>query len=222
MNERRKITEILTKGKNIQIKQKIPKQQKKILSTTERRWHKNIPTTRCKRNRKILDEYISTKKHNEKAEWINDMTRELEHGGPKAKIHIDLLKTLKKNIKLENAKSWWNTWFLVQEIHLHSRETSTRNELMLTRSTIPDWMTKAKTILIQKNPSKRTAPNNYKPITCLPMLWEIFTSQIMEEIYYSLISRGLFPEEHTACCKGSRGTAELLYQHILNESKTRR
>ena len=33
-------------------------------------------------------------KHNERAEWINDMTRELERldGGPKTEIHIELLK----------------------------------------------------------------------------------------------------------------------------------
>ena len=38
------------------------------------------------------------------------------------------------------------------------------------------------------------------------------------------ICRGLFPDEQKGCCKGTRGTAELLYidQHILNESKTRR
>ena len=41
----------------------------------------------------------------------------------------------KKNTKLENARPRWNTWFLVQEIHLLSRQTSTRNEQMLTRST---------------------------------------------------------------------------------------
>ena len=34
----------------------------------------------------------------------------------------------------------------------------------------------------------------------------------------------MFPTEQKGCCKGSRGTAELLYidQHILDESKTRR
>ena len=39
--------------------------------------------------------------------------------------------------------------------------------------------------------------------------------------WYSLTSHGLFPEEQKGCCKGSRGTGELLYidQHILNESK---
>ncbi len=62
-----------------------------------------------------------------------------------------------------------------------------------------------------KDPSKGTAPNNYRPITCLLMMWKILTAQIREEIYYSLKSRGLFPDE-------------LFYidQHILNESKNRR
>ena len=87
-----------------------------------------------------------------------------------------------------------------------------------------DWMTKGKTTLIQKDPSKRTAPNNYRPITCLPMIRKILTAQIREEIYYSLTSSRLFPDEKKECRKGSRGTAELLYidQHILNESKNRR
>ena len=85
-------------------------------------------------------------------------------------------------------------------------------------------MTKGKTTLIQKDPSKGTASNNYRPITCLPMTWKILTAQIREEIYYSLINCGLFPDKQKGCRKGSRGTAELLYiyQHILNESKNRR
>ena len=39
------------------------------------------------------------------AERINNVTRELEglEEGPKAEIHIDLLKTTLKNIELENA-----------------------------------------------------------------------------------------------------------------------
>ena len=89
---------------------------------------------------------------------------------------------------------------------------------------VPEWMTKGRTTLIQKDRNKGTAPKNYWPITCLPMMWKILTAQIREEIYYSLTSRGLFPGEQKGCCKGSRGTVELLYidQHILDESKTRR
>ena len=89
---------------------------------------------------------------------------------------------------------------------------------------VPEWMTKGKTALIQKEPSKGTAPNNYKPVTCLPMMWKILTAQMRKEIYYSLTSRRLFPGKQKGCRKWSRGTAELLYidQHILNERKTRR
>ena len=65
------------------------------------------------------------------------MTEELERleEGPKVEIHINLLKTTIRNIKLENVRPWWNTWFVVQEIHLNSRQTNTRNEQMPTRST---------------------------------------------------------------------------------------
>ena len=88
---------------------------------------------------------------------------------------------------------------------------------------IYEWMTKGKTTLIQKDPCKGTAPNNYRPITCLPMMWKILTAQIREKIYYLLTSRGCFPDEQKGWCKRSRGTAELLYldQHILNVSKIR-
>ena len=89
---------------------------------------------------------------------------------------------------------------------------------------VPDWMNKGKTTLIQKDPSKGTAPNNYKPITCQPTMWKILTAQIREKIYYTLTSRRLFPNEQKGCRKGSRCTTELLYidQHITSESKTRR
>ena len=85
-------------------------------------------------------------------------------------------------------------------------------------------MTKGKNTLIQKDPSKGTATNNYRQITCLQMMWKIPTAQIRENIYYSLTSRRLFPDEQKGCSKGSRGTPELLYidQHVLNKSKIRR
>ena len=47
------------------------------------------------------------KRHNEKAEWINDMTRELEglEESPKAEIHRTTQKDTKKDTKLENART---------------------------------------------------------------------------------------------------------------------
>ena len=145
--------------------------------------------------------------------------------GPKAEIHTELLKkTLKKisNWKTPGHDGIHGFWFK-KFTSIHDRLALEMNRC-LQDAQVPDWMTKGKTTLIQKDPSKGTIPNNYRPITCLPMMWKILTAQIREEIYYSLTSRRLFTDEQKGCLKGSRGTAELFYidQHILNESKNRR
>ena len=82
-------------------------------------------------------------------------------------------------------------------------------------------MTKGKTKVIQKDPNKGTARNNYRLITCQPMTRKILTAQIRKYIYNSLTIRGLFPEVRKKCRKGFRGTAEIIYmdQQIINESK---
>ena len=51
-------------------------------------------------------------------------------------------------------------------------------------------------------------------------MWKILKAQI-REIYNSLISRRIFPDEQKRWRKTTRGTEELLYidQHILNESQ---
>ena len=55
------------------------------------------------------------KKHYEKTEWINNMTIELERPeeGPKAEIHIDLLKTTlkKSNWKTPSPDEIHSFWF---------------------------------------------------------------------------------------------------------------
>ena len=169
---------------------------------------------------------MATKNHNENAEWINNLTREVEglEEGPKTEIPIDLLKTTLKRIS--NCKTTGHDrihgfWFK-KFTSIHGRLALEMNRC-LQGAQVPDWMTKGKTALIQKDPSKRTAPSNYRPITCLPMM-QILTVQMREKIYYSLTSCELFPDEQKGCRKGSSGTTELLYidQHILNESKRRR
>ena len=37
---------------------------------------------------------------------------------------------------------------------------------------IPKWMTLGKTILCQKDPIKGNADDNYRPISCLPLMWK--------------------------------------------------
>ena len=72
-------------------------------------WEKmtiNVAYNRIQKKPNDLGLKYGNQKHNEKAEWINNITRELEglEGDPKVKIHTDLLKTTLKIIKLENAR----------------------------------------------------------------------------------------------------------------------
>ena len=55
-------------------------------------------------------------------------------------------------------------------------------------------------------------------------MWKIQMVLIKEEIYDSLIIRGLFTEEQKECHKRTRGTVELLYidQNIHKKRKMRR
>ena len=187
--------------------------------------HKTYQQPDTKETEQFWTKIRQPKQHNEKAEWINHITRELEKlkEGPKAEIHADLLKTTLKKVsngKMSGHDGIHGFWF--------KKFTSIHDGLEMNKclqtAHVPEWMTKGKTTLIQKDPKKGTIPNNYRPITFLPMMRKILTAQIREEIYNSLTRRGLFPDKQKGCCKGSRGIAELLYidQHILIESKTRR
>ena len=87
----------------------------------------------------------------------------------------------------------------------------------LQETDIPQWMTQRKASLIKKK-KKETAPNNYRPITGLLMMWNILMEQIRKETYYLLISHGLFPVSSSKL-KEARGTGELLYISMYSSSQ---
>ena len=84
------------------------------------------------------------------------MTRELEglEEGPKLYIHIDLLKMTLKKYQTGKRQAMMEYMASGSKIHLHSRQTSTRNEQMPTKSTCtqidntmerPHWSKKIQT-----------------------------------------------------------------------------
>ena len=57
-------------------------------------------------------------------------------------------------------------------------------------------MPEGETNLIQKDLKKKgPISDNYRSITCLPMMCKILTAEIREETYYPFQFRWLFPEE---------------------------
>ena len=105
---------------------------------------------------------------------------------------------------------------------MHDRIISQLNEC-LENGNVPEWMTKGKTVLILKDINKGNVASNYRPITCLPLMWKLLTGIISEDIYEFLDKNDILPEEQKGCRKGSRGTNDLLFidQKLLKEVKER-
>ena len=58
---------------------------------------------------------------------------------------------------------------------------------------------------------KGNVTSNYRPITCLPLMWKLLTGVIADQMYAHLDQEKLLPEEKKGCRKGPRGTNDLLY-----------
>ena len=79
------------------------------------------------------------------------------------------------------------------------------------------WMTKERTILLQKDKEKGKAASNYKPIIRLPLVWKLLTGVIAEEIYG-------FLDTNLLNLRKSRGWSDLLFidKMIMREVKMRK
>ena len=84
-------------------------------------------------------------------------------------------------------------------------------------------MTYGRTLLCQKDPTTGTLVDNYRPITCLSLMWKLFTGIIADDIYHHISAERLLPEEQKGCRRMSRGTKDqlLIDKTILKDCKRR-
>lgn len=92
---------------------------------------------------------------------------------------------------------------------LHDRLANQLNDCFRS-GRVPAWMTKGKTVLIQKDKAKGTVVGNYRPITCLPLMWKVLTGIIYHHMYQHLENHGILPQEQKGCRRGTRGTKDHL------------
>ena len=77
---------------------------------------------------------------------------------------------------------------------------------------------------MRKDKEKGKAASNYRPITCLPLVWKLVTGVIAEEVYGFLDTNLLLPQEQKGCRRKYRGTIDLLFidKMIMREVKMRK
>ena len=60
---------------------------------------------------------------------------------------------------------------------------------------VSSCLTRGRTSLLQKDKSKGSVVSNYRPVTCLPLMWKLLAGVITDQIYTHLGQEKLLPEE---------------------------
>ena len=80
----------------------------------------------------------------------------------------------------------------------------------ITRGEVADWTETGWIVLRLEDKSKGNERSNYRPITCLPLMWKLLTGIVADEIYNHLEENNLLLEEQKGCRRNSRGTKDKL------------
>ena len=136
--------------------------------------------------------------HNENVEWLKQLDNDTKDV-PKqvdVKFEIDLLKQ-----KIKKMPNWKGPgpdgvqgYWLKNLTCLHEQITFQLDEC-LQQGTVPDWMTTGRTLLCLKDPKQGCLVSNFRPITCLPLMWKLLTGVLAEELYHPLDENQLLPVE---------------------------
>ena len=107
---------------------------------------------------------------------------------------------------------------------MHERIATQLNEILERTKEIPSWMMYGRTVLCQKDQVKGNSAENFRPITCLPLMWKLLTGIISEDMYCFMENENLLPEEQKGCRRKSRGTKDqlLIDKTILKDCRKRR
>ncbi|XP_047475423.1 uncharacterized protein LOC125029527 [Penaeus chinensis] len=165
-------------------------------------------------------------RHNESADWIQVVAEEMQ-GNRQQDIQITATKVRKRIRKIANWKApgpdgvhgYWIKGFvsLQERIASHLQDCITKGE-------VPDWMTTGRTVLLLKDKSKGNEISNYRPITCLPLMWKLLTGIVADDVYDHLNENDLLPEEQKGCRRNSRGTKDqlLIDKTVLKNCRRRK
>ena len=120
--------------------------------------------------------------HKKDAKWLQDLRSEV-NVKKQEKISITTGSLKKVLGRMPNWKSpgpdlvqgfWFKNFS-----SLHDRVRLQLKEC-LDSGFVPSWLTRGTTSLLQKDKSKGNVASNYRPITCLPLMWKLLTGVIAD------------------------------------------
>ena len=107
---------------------------------------------------------------------------------------------------------------------MHESIATKLNEMLEGTKGILSWMTYRRTVLCKKNPVKENSVENFRPITCLLLVWELLTGVISEDMCCFMENENLLLEEQKGCMRKSRRTMDqlLIEEIMLKDCRKRR
>ena len=63
----------------------------------------------------------------------------------------------------------------------------------LRQNNLPKWMVTGKTLFFMKKIQKGNLVSNFRPITCIPLIWKLLTYVLAEELYEHLEKTNSLP-----------------------------
>ena len=163
------------------------------------------------------------KEHERIAEWL----RELKDNMKKSDTNTTTEMITKQGKKIPNWKSpgpdGVQGYWLKKLTALHEQIAKEMDNIISNREDIPKWVTLAKMVLCQKDPSKGNAGDNYRPISCLLLMWKLMTRTIAGSVYNFLDVNNKLPVEQKGYKKKSRGTKDqlLIDKTIMRDCRKR-
>ena len=164
--------------------------------------------------------------HRENAEWIKKAKNQERNRVRQQNINITVTKVREQLKKVPNWKApgpdCVQGYWLKNFKSLHGRIAQQLQGCVAQKDT-PEWMTTGRTALIQKDQEKGNVASNYRPITCLPVMWKLLTGIISEDLYTYLEETNTLPKEQKGCRRKTRGTKDhLLVDKMIMKNCRRR
>ena len=124
--------------------------------------------------------------HRENTNWLRRMENELGELKVQDNIHIEIKIARKQVRKMPN----WNSpgldsvqgYWIKNLSNLHNSKSLKLNKCLQENNLLKSVVT-GKTLLCIKEIQKRNLVSNFRPITCLPLIWKLLAGILAEELH---------------------------------------
>ena len=169
--------------------------------------------------------YETEKSYNKEAQWIKDYEDSLKIN--KNIFHEILITEVKSSIHklgfwkspgIDNLQNYWWHKFSAS----HEQLTKIYNNILRNPEETPSWLFRGITRLAPKK-SETKNPANYRPITCLTIIYKILTSILASRMMIHLNENNIIPEEQKGGIADCYGCIDqiIINSMVLDDSKQR-